>query len=436
VGLGAAFLVAALLAAAGLWQLAGTRAREASTAKPGAFTVSGFGDRPAVAVLPFENLSPEPDEEYFADGLAEDLITRLSLWRSFPVIARNSSFVYKGKPVDTKQVSAELGVRYVVEGSVRRAGDRVRVSAQLIDAPTGEHVWAETYDRKVTDLFALQDEISTAIAAPLVGDLERAEQTRALERDPQNLEAWGLYQRATRAVGEGSREANAEAEKLLERALAIDPGFASAWGRLAVAHAMRLIWGWTDDRDATAAAGLSSARKAVELDPGNPLAQCALGMVTALTGDSDTSIRASRRAVELNPSMPEALDALGFSLSFIQGSNEGIEVLERAIRLGPSEPLTWVYLDNLSGAYFLAGRYAEGLDAAKRVVEARPKYYWGYLDLALNRTGLGELDAARAAIQRGRETDPTLSLEAIRRSGASPANIEKMSDALAKAGLE
>ena len=428
-----ALAVAALLGV-GLWSLAAHRAGIARP-NPSAFTVSGFGDRPAVAVLPFDNLSPDPTEEYFADGLAEDLITRLALWRSFPVIARNSSFAYKGKPVDLRQVSADLGVRYVVEGSVRRSGDRVRVSAQLIDATTGEHVWADTYDREIADVFALQDEISTAIAAPLVGDLERAEQARALQQDPHSLEAWGLYQRATRAVGEASREANAEAETLLERALALDPGFASAWGRLAVVHAMRLIWGWTDERETTGEAALRAARMAVELDPGNPLAQGSLGMASALVGDGHTALDASRRAVELNPSMPEALDGLGFALAFIEASPEGIEVIERAVRLGPRDPLLWLYLDNLAGAYFLFGRYDEGLETGKRVVAARPKYYWGYLDLAMNHAGLGQLEEARAAVREARAVDPGLSLEAIRRSGASPANVERMSAALRQAGL-
>jgi adenylate cyclase len=238
---------ALLLLAAGGWWLAGhTRAPEATPSGEQAAAVPGFDDRSAIAVLPFDNLSADPEQAFFADGLAEDLITRLSSWRAFPVIARNSSFQYRGGNVDLKRVSQELGVRYIVEGSVRRAGERIRIAAQLIDAPTGEHVWAETYDREVTDVFALQDEISATIAASLVDDLARAEGERARQQGTQNLEAWSLYQLGVQHYDRQTLEDYAEARSLFERAVTLDPRFATALARLALTNLWEVGTGWRD----------------------------------------------------------------------------------------------------------------------------------------------------------------------------------------------
>src|SRR5512145_1528997 len=235
-------------------------------AAPKAITVPSFESRPAIAVLPFDNLSADPEQEYFADGLAEDLITRLSLWRLFPVIARNSSYVYKGRAMDLKKVSAELGVRYVVQGSVRKANNQLRISAQLNDSTTGQNVWAKTYDRELTDVFAVQDEISQAIAASLVGDLERSEHARVQRRAPENLEAWGLYQRALPLIYNFTREDCAQARTLLARAVEHDPHFATALARLAEVGVWEVLHEWTNDSEGTLVASIADARRAVALD--------------------------------------------------------------------------------------------------------------------------------------------------------------------------
>ena len=237
-----------------------------------------FGSRPAIAVLPFENLSTDPEQAFFAEGLAEDLITRLSSWRAFPVIARNSSFHYRDGNLDLKRVSAELGARYVVEGSVRRAGDRIRIAAQLIDATTAEHVWAETYDRAITDLFTVQDEISSTIAASLMGDLTRAEGERAHQRGTENLQAWSLYQLGLQRADRYTLEDFAAARRLFEQAVALDPRFATALAQLAIVIVSEvLLTHSSGNKSKMVAAAMASARRAVEIDARDPAAHAALG---------------------------------------------------------------------------------------------------------------------------------------------------------------
>jgi TolB-like protein len=340
----------------------GAAARSAEKAEGDALTVPGFGNRPAIAVLPFDNLSGDAAQEYFADGLAEDLITRLSLWRSFPVIARNSSFVYKGKAVDLKQVSADLGVRYVVEGSVRKAGDRVRIAAQLIDATSGQHVWAETYDRELTDVFAVQDEISSAIAASLVGDLQRAEQVRAERPAPENLEAWGLVQRAIPLIYHFTREDSAEAQTLLERAIAIDPQSAVARAVLAETLFWAVQFGWAESPSQTLDVALAEARRAVALDPRDASAHVTLANVLLLTGGLDDVLDEARRAADLNPSDPIALNLVAWTLNMAgHPPEESIALVQRAMRLSPHDPREFFFYDTLGPAYFNAGRSGSAL---------------------------------------------------------------------------
>jgi TolB-like protein/class 3 adenylate cyclase/Tfp pilus assembly protein PilF len=402
-------------------------------------TVPGFGGRPAIAVLPFDNLSGDPAQEYFADGLAEDLITRLSLWRLFPVIARNSSFVYKGKAVDLKQVSADLGVRYVVEGSVRKAGNRVRIAAQLIDATSGQHVWAETYDRELTDVFAVQDEISAAIAASLVGDLQHAEQVRAQRRAPENLEAWGLYQRALPLIYRFTREDSAEARTLLERAIAMDPQFAVAHARLAEVGLWEVVYVWTDSPQRTLDAAVTEARRAVTLDPRDTQGHGVLAILLMTAGNADEALEEVRRAVDLNPSDPVALNWSAYMLHMTgHPPEESIALVQRAMRLSPHDPAEWVFYDTLGGAYFNAGRYAEGVAAGRRLIALNPSYYWGYLWGAMNAVELGHIDEARELMRQARGVQPDLSFVLVHRAlgGMAPDVDRRMSAALRTAGLE
>ncbi len=247
---------------------------------------SDFGDRPAIAVLPFDNMSTDPEQAFFADGLAEDLITRLSSWRAFPVIARNSSFQFRGGNQDLQHVGTELGARYLVEGSVRRAGARIRVTAQLIDAASGEHVWAETYDRQVSDLFTLQDEISASIAASVAGDATRAEGERARQRGTENLDAWSLYQLGLQRENFDSRAGHAEARQYFVQAIARDPRFASALARLAMHDLWAVFFGWSDSPEQETAVAFANARRAAELDPREPIAYSALASAYSLKGEA------------------------------------------------------------------------------------------------------------------------------------------------------
>lgn len=400
--------------------------------------VPDFGGRPAIAVLPFDNLSTDPEQAFFADGLAEDLITRLSTWRAFPVIARNSSFHYRGGNLDLKRVSAELGARYVVEGSVRRAGDRIRITAQLIDAPTDEHVWAETYDRAITDLFALQDEISSTVAASLMGDLTRAEGERAHQRGTENLEAWSLYQLGLQRADLYTLEGFVAARRLFDQAVALDPRFATALAQLAIAIVSELFLGHSGEPESKmVAAAMASARRAVEIDARDPAAQAALGAAYLAAGDPKNAIDSVQRAVALNPSMPEAWVWLGFAQLLAGDPQACITASERALRLNPQGAKVWIY-DNLAPAYWEIGRFEAGLEAGRRLVATQPTYFTGYAYIAMNAVALGQLEAARTAIADGRRVRPDLSLALVQGYfGVSRAEIDaRRSDALRAAGLD
>jgi adenylate cyclase len=442
--------VALLLLGGALWWRQEQPKTSAPTApvapdpKTAALTPPGFDDRPAIAVLPFDNLSTDPEQAFFADGLAEDLITRLSSWRAFPVIARNSSFQYRGDKIDVKRVGAELGARYVVEGSVRRAGDRIRIAAQLIDATKDEHIWAETYDRELADVFAVQDEISATIAASLVGDLNRAEGERATQNATENLEAWDLYmlarQRFEQHAPGADAAAFAEKRALLERALALDPRFATAQAELAMNDLGEAMMGGRDTRDEREkliSAALDKARLAAELDSRDAGAQVALAWAHLSRGALPEGLAAARLAIELNPSMPEAWIWFGWAQLLAGDPGACIAATERAEKLRPH----WQGYDNpnenLAAAYFEAGRYEEGLEAGRRLAEALPKYFPGYTHIARNAAALGRIEEARAAIAEARRLKPDVSLEMIQQMyGVSRPEIDALrNEALRKAGL-
>jgi len=321
---------------------------------------------------------------------------------------------------------------------VRRAGDRIRVTAQLIDAPSGEHVWAETYDRNVTDLFALQDEISATIAASLVGDLNRAEAQHARQRGTDNLEAWSLYELAMQSLERLGSKDIAEARGLFERAVALDAQFATALGQLAITHLWEVGTGGADAPDQKVDEALAIARKAVAIDPRDPTAQVAQSWAYLLRGDLKNGLDSSARALELNPSMPEAWLWRGW-LQIIAGDAEaGIASSERARRLSPQGPTASQVEDNLAMAYFETGRYAEALEAGRKLVALRPAYVWGYGYVAMSAAALGRIDEARAAVSEARRAEPRVSLEMFQRGiGVSRPEIDaRRNAALRQAGLE
>ncbi len=309
-------------------------------------------DRPAIAVLPFTNMSGEPEQEYFSDGISEDIITALSKLRWFFVIARNSSFIYKGKAVHMKQIAEELGVRYVVEGSVRKGGDRVRITAQLNDVATGSHLWAERYDRDLADVFAVQDEITENIVAAIEPQLYAAENFRAQRKPPDSMDAWDLVMRALSHYWRVTRQDNVVAQALLEKAIAIDPNYGQALGVLATSYMFTAHMGWMDMAAAMPIAE-RAALAAIRADSEDPWAHNALGHVYLFARRFDDSLAEFEVALRLNPNFALAQGYYGLSLSYSGRWQDADEAARRALRLSPRDPYSAVYFGIAAYAQFL-----------------------------------------------------------------------------------
>ena len=401
-------------------------------------TVPGFCGRPAIAVLAFDNLSGDPDQEYFADGIAEDLITRLSRVRLYPVIARNSSFVYKGQAVDVKRVGRELGVGYVVEGSVRRAGDRVRISAQLIDSSSGHHIWAEQYDRDLGDVLALQDEITGAIVRAFNPELYRFNLERVLRRDPQSLDAWECALRGWWHVGRFSAEDNTKARSLFERAIDLDPRLVGAWAGCAHAHYFDVVYQWTDSPSRSIDELLRAAERAVDIDATNPGGQLSLAFAYSLTGRRDEMIAAFELAIELNPSGHHAYTRLGLFLALSGRPEDATAKLRQGMRLNPTDPNLWATLGYMAIAYFAAERYTDAVASAQGAVQRRSDFPIGWGVLATSLAYLDRVDEARAAVEQVLRLQPKFSASTLRvlLSSADPEVAERFVVGFRKAGLE
>ena len=268
-------------------------------------------EKPSVAVLPFENMSGDPDQEYFADGIAEDIITGLSRNRGFFVIARNSSFTYRGGAVDVKQVARELGVRYVLEGSVRKAADQVRITAQLVDATTGNHVWAERYDRELKDIFQVQDDITHEIVATVAPELATAEMQRARRKDVQNLDAWECTMRAYWHAGRPTKEDNAEMKRLAEEAIRLDPEAAAGYSMAALSHVLDVLYAWTKSSEHSLSSASALAQNAMALDGRDAQAHWALGLVNMTQHRLDDALHQLETAIDLDPNYAHAHGHLG-----------------------------------------------------------------------------------------------------------------------------
>jgi adenylate cyclase len=426
---------AVLLAVAGvlLWRLLATT--PAVTPSDPRFTVPGFGDVPAIAVLPFDNLSGDPDQEYFADGVAEDLITRLSSGSLLPVIARNSSFVYKGRPVDVQQVGRELGARYVIEGSVRKAGDQIRISAQLIDATNGHHVWAKTYDRELRDIFVVQDQITEAIVAEVAPELRRAEMTRASRSAPRSLDAYQLTMRGNWHWARGGREGRAQARSLFLQAVEVDPESAPALSALAMTYQAEIHSGWTDSVDRSLDESERAARACVQADPRSPWCQLTLAWAHQLRGRREDWLAALDRAQRLDP--PVTLyGGIGVQLSVAGRPELAIEMLEKAIRLSPHDPQMGVFLFSTGLAHFVAGRYAEAAQWFNDSLRLW-QYNVTWRQLAASYALLGRMDEARDAMQEVFRLEPDVTLAKVRvqLSASDPDYLERYFDGLRKAGM-
>ena len=391
-------------------------AADAASAGPADALPTGLPplDRPAIAVLPFANMSGEPEQEYFSDGISEDIITALSKLRWFFVIARNSSFVYKGKAVHMKQVAEELGVGYVVEGSVRKAGDRVRITAQLNDVATGSHIWAERYDRGLADVFAVQDEITEAIVAAIEPQLYAAENFRAQRKPPDSLDAWDLVMRALSHFWRVTRQDNMVAQALLEKATAIDPGYGQAYGVLATTHAFGGHLGW-EDLGATASVAERAANAAIRADSEDPWAHFALGYVHLHARRFEDSLAEVELALQLNPNFSLAQAYYGLALTYCGRWEEGDLAVRRALRLSPRDPFAAIYCGIESYALYVGGRYEEAMQLAREGIRQRSDFTGAHRVLTAAAGMAGRDDIASAALQELKRAQPNISLDWIAR---------------------
>ncbi len=393
-------------------------------------------DKPSIAVLPFQNMSGNPDQEHFADGMSEDIITALSKLRWFFVIARNSTFSYKGCSPDIRDVAQELGVRYVLEGSVRLAGDRARITAQLIDGETGNHLWAERYDRQMTDIFAVQDDITASVVGAIGPQLQAAEIQRIQSKPPESLDAWGCVIRSLWHLGRQTGEDTDEACRLLRQAIDTSPDYAKAHSVLAFAESRRLFFG--ADFDTTVAAAREIARVSRALDDDDPWSHFASGYVECFTGRYDDAIAWYRRAIALNENFALAHGNVAAALALGGHPDEAIESVERALRMSPRDPFNFSYLHFAGLAYFAAGRYAEGVSAGEQALRERPNFATALRCLAACHAALGQIDKAQAAITEALRLAPgsTVQRDAYGQVAYTRAEDRKRyAEALRKAGL-
>ena len=393
-------------------------------------------DRPSIAVLPFDNMSGDPDQDYFADGISEDLITGLSRIRWLFVIARNSTFVYKGRAVDIWQVARKLGVRYVLEGSVRRAGQRLRVSAQLIDAVTGGHHWAEQYDRELGEIFAIQDEITSSVVASIQPRLLAAEGVRAFSRSPGDLGAWELVARAQTHVWRLNRTDHEAAIEALNRAVDAYPDYAPARSLLGFCLVFSAHNGWID-RDQGLLAARPHIVRAIALDDCDPWGQIALGYWSMMERRTEESIAAFRRAVSVNPSSAAAHCYLSHGLAFSGRCDEAIAHGNEAIRLSPLDPDTAMFLGGITVAHYLAGRYADAFRTSEELLRLRPGYHGAQRLRCASLAQMGRVEEARQSLAVVRLEQPQLSVDWIKSSVPyqTPELMEHFLTGMRKAGL-
>jgi adenylate cyclase len=338
--------------------------------------IANASGKPSIAVLPFQNMSGDAEQDYFADGITEDLITALAHVRTIFVIARNSTFAYKNQTLDIREVGRDLGARYVLEGSVRKAGNRLRVTAQLIDAGTGNHVWADRYDRVLEDIFALQDEISQTLAARIEPELASAERERARRRPTEDLGAWDLYQRAMWHLYRFTPEDASKARELFAGAIARDPGFSSAYTGLAYQQLYDVMNGYTDDVDMSLSDAEQNIRKALGFDDKDALARFTLGRLYTLKPDYEAAIGEFERGIALNPGFAQIYHGIGFALAFGGRPEEAIPYFEKAIRLSPQDPHLTSFMAVRAYAYLTMKEYEKAIESADSAIAQPNAMVW------------------------------------------------------------
>ncbi|NRG16291.1 adenylate/guanylate cyclase domain-containing protein [Rhizobiales bacterium] len=395
-------------------------------------------DKPSIAVLPFDNLSGDPEQEYFADGMVEEIITALSRINWLFVIARNSTFTYKGRAVNVREVGRELGVRYVLEGSVRKAGDRVRICGQLIDAASGVHLWADRFDGSLENVFDLQDNVTSNVVGALSPRLERAEIERAKRKPTESLDAYDYYLRGLSAVHQWTKEANEEALACFSKAVDIDPDFASAYGMAARCYSMRKASGWMKDRERETAEAVRLARRAAALGRDDAVALCTAGIALAfVAGELEDGAALIDQSLALDPNLAWAWLFRGWAYVWGGNPEPALECFENATRLSPHDPHGFAMYSATSMAHFFTGRYADALAWAQKAIRVNAHLLLACCTAAASAALLGEDDTAAEAMENLRKCDPDLRLSNLR--DLLPIrdieNFSRWKDGMRRAGL-
>jgi adenylate cyclase len=395
-------------------------------------------DKPSIAVLPFTNMSGDPEQEYFADGMVDDIITVLSRYPSLFVIARNSSFTYKDRAVDVKRIGRELGVRYVLEGSVRKAGNRVRVTAQLVEAEAGKHVWADRYDRNLTDIFGLQDEITEAVTTAIAPAIADAERQRAMRKPPGSLDAWAAYQRGLWHFSKSTPNDNALAESFFQQAIDLDPTFAGGYTGLAYAQTRAAAAYGTRTLAEIWDATFALARRAVTLDGNDAEGRTCLGEQLTRRGDYEGALAEVESALVISPNLASAYGALGAVLMWSGHPKKGRTALEKCIRLDPRNPNMNLRLLDITISHYLSGEYDAAVEAAKRAIRYYPDFSNTYRWLAAALGQTGRMEEAKEALTKAIAMAPTAFDMFVRRRVPwhRPEDYAHMLEGLRKAGWE
>jgi TolB-like protein/class 3 adenylate cyclase len=395
-------------------------------------------DKPSIAVLPFENMSGDPEQEYFADGMVEDIITGLSRSKSLFVIARQSTFTYKGKAVDIKQVGRELGVRYVLEGSVRKSGNRVRITGQLIDAAAGTHLWADRFDSQLEDIFDLQDRVTGSVIGAISPQLERAEIARAQRKPTESLQAYDYYLRAAASLYRFTREETNEALKLTKIASDLDPEFALSYALGAQCYIQIKAFGWSTDAAEEIVETRRLARQAIELDKDDPSVLARAGFaLAAVVGEVEEGAALLSRAIDLDPNQTTARYWRGWIHIYLGEVDAAIEQFQVALRLNPLDPRIFVVQTGLAWAHFFAGRNEDASTWAATAVRQQPNYLSGQRAMMACHAMSGRLEEAREVCARALQLDPTQRISGIKdRVRLSRAqDIERLAQAFRIAGM-
>ncbi|SLN74131.1 Transcriptional regulator HilA [Roseovarius albus] len=419
------------------WRFAAA-GQQSSSSETSTDEVLVIPEKPSIAVLPFDNMSDDAEQEYLADGLSEDLITALSKVRWFFVIARNSTFTYKGQAVDITKVGKELGVRYVLEGSVRKAGNRVRVTVQLIEAATGNHVWAERYDRQIEDIFDLQDEMTNTIVGAIEPELSAAERKRVAAKAPENLDAWESYQRGVWHMWKYEPDDLIAGLKLLKRATDLDPNFTLAYAYMSYIHYQKVVLGCSDNIKDDLDAGMKAAQRALAIDDQDSVAYFAIGRIYMMQGQHDESIAALETAVKLNPSFAQAYHGLGMVFTLADRLEDAKASCLHSERLSPRDPIHWASTVVHALACVLSGDYIEGAHWARITIQnPRSTSYWPHAVMASSLAHLGQIDEARAEVALAIKEKPDLTLSYLSEvlPTKKPNGLDPYLIGLRKAGL-